>query len=38
MRNLFDRITIILGIIFFGGFGIMGIIFYVMAIVNAILN
>ena len=38
MKNLFDRITMIIGIVFFGGWCVMGAIFYIIAIANAILN
>ena len=38
MSNLFERITMITGIAFFGSWCVMGAIFYIIAIVDAILN
>ena len=38
MGNLFERITMKIGIAFFGSWCVMGTIFYIIAIVDAILN
>ena len=38
MSDLFERITIIIGIAFFGNWCIIGSIFYIIAILDVILN
>ena len=38
MRKFFDIITMIIGIVFFGGWFVTSVIFCIIDIVNAILN